>query len=136
MNRLHDHQGTTETEGSSEEYKVHNVGRYANDPVYVHMLINGKRVSMELDTGAEVSITSEKTREEIFPGEKLRHSDLKLNTYTNERMKVTGTLNVKVQYEDQFKKLVLVVTAGNGPSLLGRNWLNHINLNWKKLFAV
>ena len=51
-------------------------------------------------------------------------------------MKVTGTLNVKVQYEDQFKKLVLVVTAGNGLSLLGRNWLNHVNLNWKKLFAV
>ena len=51
-------------------------------------------------------------------------------------MKVTGTLSVKFQYKDQFKKLVLMVTAGNGPSLLGWNWLNHINLNWKKLFAV
>ena len=51
-------------------------------------------------------------------------------------MKVTGTLNVKVQYKDQFKKVVIMVTAGNGPSLLGQNWLNHINLNWKKLFAV
>ena len=51
-------------------------------------------------------------------------------------MKVTGTLNIKVQYEDQFKKLVLVVAAGNGPSLLARNWLNHINLNWKKFLAV
>ena len=50
-------------------------------------------------------------------------------------MKVTGTLNVKIQYEDQFKKLVLVVTAVNGPSLLGGNWLNHISLNWKTLFA-
>ena len=100
------------------------------------MLINGKKLSMELDTGAEVSIISEKTREETFPEEKLRPSDLKLKTYTNEPMKVTGTLNVKVQYEDQVKKLALVVTAGNGPSLLGRNWLNHINLNWKKLFAV
>ena len=38
--------------------------------------------------------------------------------------------------EDQFKKLVLVVTPGDGPSLLGRNWLNYINLNWKKLFAA
>ena len=51
-------------------------------------------------------------------------------------MKVTDTLKVKVQYESQFKKLVLVVTAGNGPSLLGWNWLNQINLNWKKLFAI
>ena len=136
MNRVHDDQKTTETKSSSEEYEVHNVGRYSNDPVYVHVLINGKKLSMELDTGAEVSIISEKTRKEIFPKEKLRPSDLKLKTYTNEPMKVTGTLNVKVQHEDQFKKLVLVVTAGNGPRLLCRNWLNHINLNWKKLFAI
>ena len=96
------------------------------------MLTNGKRLSMELDTEAEVSIISEKARKEIFPEEKSRHSDLKLKTYTNRQMKVTGIMNVKVQYEDQFKKLVLVVTAANGPSLLGWNWLKHINLNWKK----
>ena len=83
MNRVHDNLGTTETESSSEEYKVHNVGRYCNDPVHIHVLINGKRLSMELDTGVEVSIISEKTREEIFPEEKLRPSYLKFNTYTN-----------------------------------------------------
>ena len=60
MNRVHDDQGTTETEGSNEEYTVCNIGRYSNDPVYVHMLISGKRVSRELDTGAEVSIISKK----------------------------------------------------------------------------
>ena len=38
-------------------------------------------------------------------------------------MKVTGTLKVKVQYEVQLNKLVLVVIAGNGPSVLGKNWL-------------
>ena len=70
-NRLHDDQETTETESSSGKYTVHNVGRYSNDSVYVQMLINGKRLSMEVDTGAEVSIISEKTREEIFPEEKL-----------------------------------------------------------------
>ena len=118
------------------EYKVHDVVRYFNDPIYVYMLINGKKLSTKLDTGAEVPIISEKIRKEIFPEEKLRRFDLKLNTYTNETMKVTSTLKVKVQYEDQFKELVLVVTAGNGPSLLGQNWLNHIDLNWKKLFAV
>ena len=60
MNRVHNDQETIETESSSEECKVHNIGGYFNDPVYVHMLINRKRLSMELDTGAEVSIISEK----------------------------------------------------------------------------
>ena len=61
MNRVHNDLGTTKTEGSSEECQVHNVGRYSNDPVYVQMLTNGKRLSTELDTGAEVSIISDKT---------------------------------------------------------------------------
>ena len=120
---------------SKMKYKVHDVERYSNDPFYVHTLINGKRLSMELNTGAEVSITSEETSKEKFPEEELLPADLKLR-HTNEPMKVTGTLEVNVQYEDQFKELLLVVTAGNQPSLLGQNWLKHINLNWKKLFAV
>ena len=81
MNRVHGDLETTETEGSSEEYAVNKFGRYPNDPIYVQMLINDKRLSMEVATGAEVSIILEKTREEIFPDEKLRPSDLKLKTY-------------------------------------------------------
>ena len=92
MSRVHSDQETIETVSSSEEYTVHDVGRYSNDPVYVQMLINWKWLSIELDTRAKVSIISEKTREEIFTEEELRPSDLKLNTYTNEPMKVTDTL--------------------------------------------
>ena len=66
---------------SQMDYKVHDAGRYSSDPVYVHMLIIGKKLSVELDTGAKVSIISEKTRKEIFPGEELRPSELKLKTY-------------------------------------------------------
>ena len=76
-----------------------------------------------MDTGAALSIISEKTRNTFFPREKLRPSDLVLKTYTNELLNVVGTLNVRVQFEDQSKKLALVV-IGNGPSLFGRNWLN------------
>ena len=92
MNWAHDDQETSETESSSEEYRVHNIGRYSNDLVYVHMVINSKRLSMELNTGAEVAIISEKSREEIFPEEKLRPSDLKLKSYTNESIKVRAYL--------------------------------------------
>ena len=121
---------------SSEEYVLHKVGNRSVDPVLVQVQINGKPLKMEVDTGAALSIISEGTRMAIFPEEKLRASGLVLKTYTNEPMQVIGTLNVRVQYESQIKKLVLVVIAGNGPSLFGRNWLNHINLNWRKMFAV
>ena len=49
------------------------------------MFINGKQVSMELDTGAQVFINLKKTREETLPGEKLQPLDLKLKTYEEVR---------------------------------------------------
>ena len=45
MNRVQDDQETTETESSSEEYTVHNGGRYSNDPVYIQMLVDRKRLA-------------------------------------------------------------------------------------------
>lgn len=32
--------------------------------------------------------------------------------------------------------LPLIVVKGSGPSLLGRNWINHITLDWKTIFHV
>ena len=71
----------------------------------------------------------------MFADETLHPSSLVLKTYTDERMEVMGTLNMQVQYGEQKKKLVLVV-GGNGPSLLGRNWLKHIKLDWSSIVAV
>ena len=59
-----------------------------------------------------------------------------LETYTEDKMQVTSTLNVRVQYRSQIKKLILVVIAGDRPSLFGWNWLNHITLNWRNVFTV
>ena len=112
MNRVHDDQETTETESSSEEYLVHNVGRYSNDPVCFQMLINGKQLSMDVDTGEEVSIILEKTREEIFPEEKLRPPNFKLKTYTNEPIKLTGTVGARNR--DQKFKTVVCGSLGAG----------------------
>ena len=72
----------------------------------------------------------------MFADETLHPSSLVLKTYTDEQMEVMGTLNMQVQYGEQKKKLVLVVVGGNGPSLLGRNWLKHIKLDWSSIVAV
>jgi len=42
--------------------------------------------------------------------------------------------DVDVQYGDQNKQLPLTIVEGNGPSLLGRDWLRHIRLDWAKLW--
>ena len=59
-----------------------------------------------------------------------------LRTYTDERMTVLGQFPVQVTYGQQRKQLCLIVVSGDGPSLLGRDCLRHIRLDWKKIGAV
>ena len=45
-----------------------------------------------------------------------------------------GTVDVVVKYGDQTATLPLLVVKGEGPSLLGRNWLGALKLDWHEIF--
>ena len=61
---------------------------------------------------------------------------MKLRTYTGQEIPVRGAIDVDVEHGRQHKKLVLMVTEGDGPSLLGRNWLEELRIDWKMTSAV
>ena len=88
---------------------------------------------MELDTGATVSVISKKQKDMLFPDAIIQASGIKLKTYTGERIAVIGQMSVEVKHFQQQKSLPLVVVAEDGPALLGRNWLEHLRLDWKKI---
>ena len=60
---------------------------------------------MEVDTGTEVSLISEGTRESLFPLMQPAQSSIILKTYTGEVMPVVGELQVNVQYVNRLKDL-------------------------------
>ena len=88
---------------------------------------------MEVDTRAEVSIISEDTYKTVFPELQPAKSNVLLKTYPNVVMKVVGELPVKVQYGKQTETLTLIVVSGSRPSLLGRDWLQKLQLDWQKM---
>ena len=106
---------------SGDEHHLHRPDIRSSHSITFDVLVNGRPLGMELDTGAAISIICQNTRQALFADLKLRRSILRLNTYTEEQIQVTGQLHVAVQYGSQQEKLVLIV-AGNGPSLFGRNW--------------
>ena len=57
-------------------------------------------------------------------------------TYTKEPLEVKGALTATVVYGNQRAKLEHVVVAGDSPSLLGRNWLWKIILDWSRLNQI
>ena len=131
-----DVQSPDETNSSDSDFKLHRLGKNSSEPIMVSVELNGQKLDMEVDTGAAFSVISEATRQAVFSNQTLHPSELVLKTYTDECMKVKGTLNMRVKYGNQKQKLVLVVVDGNGPSLLGRNWLKYLRLDWNNIFAV
>lgn len=105
-------------------------------PITVELLVNGKPFPMEVDTGAALSLISEEVKQRAFPDEALLPSQILLRTYTGERLEVLGEMRVHIKYGKQSKTLTLVVVEGDGPSLFGRNWLEHLRLDWKKIGAI
>ena len=122
--RYHDthlvqHEKNDTMDSESEEFHLFKLNAPSSNPIEVTVNVKDKPLTMELDTGAAVSIISEATRREMFPKKKLHKSKLTLKIYTDEPMQIIGQLNVHVESNGQTSPLVLVVVAGDGPSLLG-----------------
>ena len=47
-----------------------------------------------------------------------------------------GETKVQVSYGDQQACLPVIVTAGDGPALMGQNWLSVLRLDWKQIKQI
>ena len=121
---------------ASEEEVISHVGTKPSHPYQVVVQINGKAVSMEIDTGASVSLMSQSLQETLFPAATLAKPTVKLRTYTAEPITVVGQLTVEVKYGQYVGRQRLVVVKGSGPCLLGRDWLREIRLDWASIKVV
>ena len=108
-------------------------------PITANISMNKKLVEMEVDTGASASLISEKLFNDIWTAENRPSLEPRtdiLKTYTGQLIKTKGVIVVDVEHDGQKKKLSLLVVPGNGPALLGRDWLSELRLNWQQIHAV
>ena len=122
-----------ETGESSEEYSLFHVRSEPETQLKVVILIDKQPVEMVVDTGASLSIISENTFRKNWPEQVLQEASIKIRTYTGELLKVKGCVYVDISYGDQKARVQLFVVAGDGPNLLGRDWLRQIRLNWQEI---
>jgi len=108
----------------------------AENPYKVTVNINGKTLTMEVDTGVSLSLVSEQTYRYLWPEAPVQNSSVKLKTYNGTPLKVLGTMSVSVNFESQTVTLPLLVVSGIGASLISHNWLEQLTLNWKAIHNV
>ena len=123
---------------SMQEYKLFAVGSSdGRSPIEVELELDGHRIRMEIDTGASLSLVSEATFKQLWPGRTLEPSTVRLKTYTGEVLKVLGSAQVHVTCsKGQEADLPLIVLQTEGPSLLGRNWLQNLRLDWQQIHRL
>ena len=122
-----------------DTYTLFHVSDSNRSPIIVSMLVQGIEIPMEVNTGAAVSLISEATYKKLLKETKpqLQPTNVILKTYTGQSIEALGQLSIDVQYGSQKAgNIRLLVIKGDGPSLLGRNWLSMFRLNWKQLCLV
>ena len=128
-----------EEEEESEAEELHHLsskGATKTPPILVEVKVDDCLIPMEVDTGASVSLMSHATFTGLWPGRSLESTSVRLQTYSNAPIPVVGTCSVNVEYNGQMGQLPLVIVGGSGPTLLGRDWLSQIRLDWRRIHYV
>ena len=103
----------------TKEYTLFNLTtNKRSHPFQVTVRVDGQDLAMEIDTGISLSLISEETQKSLWANKRLQPS------------------TVKVCYGQQEAKFTLLVVHGRGPSLLGRNWLQSLQLNWQEIHSL
>ena len=118
------------------EYDMCQIRDNHTEPYVLDITLNNVPVKMELDTGAAVSVISETTYNRIRGKSPLQPADIRLRTYTGDQIRVLGSAKVQVRYDKIEVCLSVHGVQGSGPNLLGKDWMEPLQVNLKTIHVV
>ena len=110
------------------------VGSAKVKPFTVDVHINGKPVTMEIDTGSGVSILNSHDFNRIANFADLRAPSIRSKGFSGSYIDCVGEMELPVPIESTQKSVLLRVAKNVGPSLLGRDMLTAFSLTMGENF--
>ncbi|GFQ85833.1 retrovirus-related Pol polyprotein from transposon 412 [Trichonephila clavata] len=101
----------------------------------INLKIENKSCSMELDTGGAVSLMSIRNFRKIS-NKQIKPTNIVFKTYKRDSLIPLGYVTVGVQYKNQKVNLNLYIVKENLDTILGREWLYKIHLDWLAIKAI
>lgn len=86
----------SEEDPDETDVEVYSIGNRSNHPI----LVDGRNLTMEVDTGVAVSIILEQGLRKILPDAEINATNVKLRTFTSERIPLRGVTQVTVKYTE------------------------------------
>ena len=120
------------------EADVHAINHISGKNNYtIDLSVNDTPIEFNIDTGSGLTIISNVTYKKLFQRQPLLNVSTIIQTYSGEKLNVLGKLVVSVKHNGGvFENLDLYVISGHGISLLGRDWLSSIKLDWCSVNSV
>ena len=124
--------GATESDHSEYDF-LFNITSGRVPPIMMDLLVNKTKVSMEVDTGSFHTVMSLRTFEDTWPVKARRptitDSNNELKVYGGSNLKVVGTINTSISYENKTTTGDIIIVQDDGPTLLGRGLMSRLELS-------
>ena len=88
----------TVTDKSETSLSLYTISEKSVKPFIVEVKLKDKTLSMELGTGATVSLNSSKILRQLVPGVTVQPTATKLQSYSGDAISVLGQVEVEVTY--------------------------------------
>ncbi|XP_070519751.1 uncharacterized protein [Cardiocondyla obscurior] len=99
------------------------------DPMYLDVIVNGIKLKFKIDLGSYTAIISLKDKKKYFPDMKIKRIAPSLKAYDKVPLDSKGILeNLQVKLENCKVILNIRVMSRDGPMLIGREWLQALDL--------
>ena len=124
---------------SESTHELFTISESRTNSFQLDVTLNRVPLRMELDTGASVSILNEDTYKSIQQQSyiaPLVKTSNKLRSYTGHFIQVLGITEVKARYGSKELVLPIHVVNGDGPNLMGRDWLSQFQINLNEVNLV
>ena len=109
---------------NEDETGVFSVSEDARDkPIMINVQINGKDMMFQEDSGSGHTLMNIAEFKQKFPDVSISKTEVKLKTYTGHKIEVVGEAKVNISRSGNEFELPIVITK-EGPTLVGRIWLN------------
>ena len=109
---MEDEERISKNTAGSNIYNLFSIFQSSVRPFIVSLLINSKQLGMEVDTGAVVSVMGQKKFNQLWSGDDwpiLKRTNVKIHIYTGQEIKPCGEALVEVSYNNNVKRLTIIV---------------------------
>ncbi|GAB0086428.1 uncharacterized protein DMENIID0001_004900 [Sergentomyia squamirostris] len=117
-----------EGDGETSEEDMNSINVIGMCKQMIDVEIEGKRITMEVDSGASNSVMSLDQWKAIRSKKKLEPTPIRLRTWLKQGVEILGQALVLVKRGDKSVELSLIITKSGGGSLLGRKWFQLLGI--------